>query len=130
VPSLFRINRPGRLAETENLAGVRLHLTELGGDDFVPAKVNHRRRDKKAQNGIDERSQRGKDTAAKESSIARRRDVSGWGAWSAHMVRTPCRNCQSEDSEHVVTSGQKPRPPPLTPNVQTNRERSMGETLR
>src|ERR1019366_3514802 len=53
-------------AETENLAGIRLQLRELGGDDLVPAEIYHRRRDKIAQHRIDERSKRGEQAATEK----------------------------------------------------------------
>ena len=60
------INRPGSAAETENLSGIRLQFRELGGDDLVSAEICHRRRDKIAQHGIDERSKRGEQAATEK----------------------------------------------------------------
>ena len=68
MPSLFMINRPGRLPKRKILPLIRLQLRELGGDDLVPAEICHRRRDKIAQHGIDERSKRGEEAAAEEDS--------------------------------------------------------------
>src|SRR5208337_1198487 len=56
------------ITKPENLSTVRLQLRKPGGDDLVPAEICHRRRDKIAEHGINERNKRGKQAAAEEDS--------------------------------------------------------------
>src|SRR5208282_3195924 len=56
------------IAKSENLSAVRLQLREPGGDDLVPTEICHRRRDKIAEHGIEERSKRGEEAATEEDS--------------------------------------------------------------
>jgi hypothetical protein len=56
----------GTAAETENLAGIRLQLRELGGDDVVSSEIYHCRRDKITQYWVDERGKRSEQAATEE----------------------------------------------------------------